>query len=41
MSDKPEKPRFSPAQLAIAGLAAAVALIIIVIANALWNSMPG
>ena len=41
MSDKPEQTRFSDAQLALAGLGAAVVLIVIVIAIALWNSMSG
>ena len=41
MTDKPEQARFSSAQLAMAGLCAAVVLVVIVIALALWNSMSG
>ena len=41
MSEKPEQTRFSSAQLAMAGLCAAVLLVVIVIAFALWNSMAG
>jgi len=39
MNDKPEQSRFSSAQLATAGLCAAVVLIVIVIAFAIWNSV--
>jgi len=39
MSDKPEQPQFSSAQLAMAGLCAAVVLVVIVIAFAIWNSV--
>lgn len=41
MNDKPDQPRFSSAQMAMAGLCAALVLIVIVIAIALWNSMSG
>ena len=41
MTDKREQERFSSAQLAMAGLCAAVVLVVIVIAIALWNSVPG
>ena len=41
MNDKPEQARFSTAQLAMAGLGAAVVLMVIVIAIALWNSVAG
>jgi hypothetical protein len=41
MSDKPEQPRFSSAQIAMAGLGAALVLIVIVMMIALWNSMSG
>ena len=40
-TDKPEQPRFSSAQLAMAGLCAAVFLVVLVIAFALWNAMTG
>lgn len=41
MTDEPERPRFSSAQIAMAGLGTAVVLIVIVIALALWESMSG
>jgi hypothetical protein len=41
MSDKPEQSQFSSTQLAMAGLCAAVILVVIVIAFALWNSVSG
>jgi uncharacterized membrane protein YkgB len=41
MTDKPEQPRYSDTQLAAAGLGAAVVLVVIIIAIALWNSMSG
>ena len=41
MSDKPDQTRFSSAQVVVAGLCAAVVLIVVVIAFALWNSVSG
>lgn len=41
MSDKPEQTRFSSVQIAVAGLCAAVVLVVIVIAFTLWNFMTG
>jgi len=41
MSDKPEQTRSSSAQMAMAGLCAALVLVVAVIALALWNSMSG
>ena len=40
-TEKPQQPRFSSAQLAMAGLCAALVLIVVLIAIALWNSVPG
>ena len=40
-TEKPQQPRFSSAQLAMAGLCAALVLIVVLIAVALWNSVPG
>lgn len=41
MDDKQRRARYSTAQLAMAGLGAAVVLLVIVIAIALWNSVSG
>jgi uncharacterized OsmC-like protein len=41
MSDKPEQSRFSPAQLALAGLCAALVLVVLVIAVSVWSSASG
>ena len=41
MTDKPEQSQFTSAQLAMAGICAAVVLVIIVIAMAFWNSVTG
>ena len=40
MSDGPERPRFSDAQIAIAGMATAVIIVIIVLASIVLGSGP-
>ncbi len=41
MSDKPDQPRFSSTEMAVAGFCAALALVMVMIAISLWTSATG